>query len=269
MLYANTMYKKHTAPGRYTSYAFFFIGLFLVIIVGSFMWKLVGLFRESKFDGTHQFILAAKTAAANTFDLAVFTPSDKSVAIFTVSGNIDAHELFPVPFDAVNTIGLPDANTSSDSLLHAMLFPKSPTVGLGIIDAYKLLLFSNGADKTITSMHVQNENTDVEKNYAKAFLDKDLYQEAKSLAIINATGKVGFGNDVSQMLSTIGANVISVGGVGDIKPQTAIEYAGERSYTLSRLERIFHVAAVKSTNPSPLADITIIIGEDYLKISKF
>ena len=182
-----------------------------------------------------------------------FSPQEKSLSI--LKAEKEAKVLAPVD----GTIDTDLDNTKIVSTLFKQLFTPASHKNITIIDLTRLALFS----KTVPRSSII-ERTFLGINDSRAtFKDPKIINEAKSIEIINATDIAGLGNKLAVFISNMGGNVILVK-TEEPKQNSKIIYYGEKTYTLTRINKFLKYEVTPSTKRE-VADVIIVIGKDGLK----
>jgi hypothetical protein len=240
-----------------------FLGLLLLVILSSFIWKFISFLQQSTFDGAHQFTIVA---AGEQTHIISFNPDQEAITVVDVLDNSQKNigQSLEIPIDALVQTDETDINSLLfSSLLHHV-------GNLSPIDIMKLLWF------TTTRSHDEISNQTLPKDLqqaqfrvSKLFQDKSLYTEGKSITIINATTTSGLGTRLAKLLTNIGANVIMVSTADKQQQKSLISYTDAPSYTGKRLEKILHIPLQTATTNAAISDITILIGKDLEKTEIF
>lgn len=254
---------QHRSHSNTYGFALFMGALIVLLVIAGLAIKLFLLFQHSSFDGKHQFSLEIQEPQQTRF--IVFNPSDDSIHTLLLTGKISNNpELtLGIPVDA-KVIATQDI-TSPDALGKDLIFQRkelhaTPT----IIDGINLFIFSHTAnDGKALSQQAALSNTDQDAHFTKIFTDEVIFQEGKSISIVNGTGISGLGSKVQQLLTHIGANVVSVTTADTPNPKSAIRYTGNTSYTVSRISNLLHIPATRLSTAS-ISDITVVLGTDAM-----
>lgn len=243
-------------------WALTFLGLLVVVIICSFLWKFAMFLQTSRFDGAHQFTIIATGKSGEVIS---FNPDQQNITDVKI-GN-DTTKLLGQQLEVPVDGEIPQGISGISGMLFASLIHHSATISP--VDIIKLLWFITTVPKdSINTVNLSSDSQQLSFLIPKLFQDKTLYMEGKSITIVNATGISGFGSRLAKLLTNIGANVIMVSTADIDSPHSAISYTGEKSYTISRLEKILHISSQNSSNNS-LSDITITIGKDLEKTEIF
>lgn len=254
---------QHHSHSNTYGFALFMGALIVLLITAGLAIKLFLLFQQSSFDGKQQFSLEIQEPKQTRF--VVFNPSDDSIHMLLLTGKVpDNPELtLGIPVDA-RIVSTQDID-SPDALGKGLIFNRkelhaTPT----IIDGINLFIFSHTAhdDKALSQQAVLN-GADQDTLFTKIFTDEAIFQEGKSISIVNGTGISGLGSKVQQLLAHIGANVISVTTADTPSPKSAIRYTGDTSYTVSRISGILHIPTIHLSTAS-ISDITVVLGRDAM-----
>ncbi|HEX8964986.1 MAG TPA: LytR C-terminal domain-containing protein [Patescibacteria group bacterium] len=261
------MNRKTAYRGKNLSLAFGFCVVVFIILFVYFAWKVFKVINQSRFDG-HEYIVLVKEEN-NTQDLIAFLPDASAINLVTlhnVPENQSIASIAEIPVDAkVST----NALHSIASLMSKEIFSWGKG-GMPLIDAIKLWFFTHSLpDGAVTtqafSYPVTQEQLD--NMIPRFFTDKVLYQDAQTIAVINASDVSGAGGRLAKFLTNIGANVIMVNTADNLQDISTIEYSGDNSYTLKKMQKIMNTNAKQTNNKNAVADITITLGKD--KASNF
>ncbi|MDE2591119.1 MAG: LytR C-terminal domain-containing protein, partial [Patescibacteria group bacterium] len=225
------------------------------------------LLQKSEFDGQHQYVLLVKEgSSAKTI---VFDPDTQNINQILLTGKYyigNIEKDLEIPIDA--TINANLTKKPFSSFMFGLIFSKNSM--LPIADRIKLWLFAKDLKEAdISNSQLQLPVTaDENKTIEKLFTDRTLYQEAKTITIVNSTDLNGLASRFAKLLTNIGANVIMVTS-GNTQQKSSIQYVGATSYTLSRISRIIGVVPKVINSTTAISDITVIIGEDKVNTNKF
>ncbi|HSW87992.1 MAG TPA: LytR C-terminal domain-containing protein [Candidatus Saccharimonadales bacterium] len=250
-----------------TLMALFFILVFVAIVV-SIIVKVVLLITHSTFDNHHQFILEVKQPT-NEEQIISFNPGSNEVAILHVKGikNPQDMQTLQIPIDAKFTLSDQMSVKGLPQMLFTMIFHcEYPTCqNLNSVDALKLYMFAKHIRQNAiqtTDITLPPSQTDLKTTIPALFIDDTFYHEALSISVINASGEVGLGNEVSQLLTNIGGNILSVTS-GDTQEATTMQSPfGQDTYSIQRLQKILHIQSQKMQK-SGISDIIITIGRKH------
>lgn len=250
-------------------------GLFLVLVLGlivlSVLFKCLLIVKASRFDGSHNFIVAF--VGQNETRVASFSPKNKSLSLLDVnvrSAN-DLVKLFSIPVDA--TIISEDLKTGSipSTLFKSAFSLGRPGKDLNTLDALRLFFFS----KTISQANIHQEQlstdfTDMQKStiISLALADPAIYQENQSIQVINGADVYGAGTRLAKLISNIGGNVILVSTSDKPIKNSKITYYGNKTYTVKKLRDYINFP-IEEADKRGVADVTIIIGKDKIESTKF
>jgi len=243
-------------------------GLFLVLVLGlivlSVFFKCLLIVKASRFDGSHNFIVAF--VGQNKTKVASFSPKNKSLSLLDVDvENVnDLVKLFSIPVDA--TIVSEDLSMDDMPLI---LLKSAFSLGqqdknLNTLDAFRLFFFSKTVSQTnIHQKKLLTRFSDVEKStiISLALSDPAIYQESQSIQVINGAGIYGAGTRLAKLISNIGGNVILISTSDKAVKDSKITYYGNKTYTVKKLGDYLGFP-VEETDKRGVADITIIIGKD-------
>lgn len=255
------MRRSSNHSGNSLKIALIFTCCIVLLIAGGFLLKLFLILRASTFDGVHQYIVEIDESHQKGMIVA-FNPSSKSVVTLHVNGKVDSTfgKYLELPVDGVINMTIP---SSSTKLVSDMLFQSREEKGITIIDKLKLLLFVNSLKKEDfhdSSLSLPVDASVTEKLLPSLFLDNTLYFDNESITVINASGEEGLASAVAHQLSTIGMNVISVITAQEDTATTTLAATNTNTYTVHRIERLFHVDALQEKTGG-ISDITLTIGK--------
>lgn len=244
--------------------AIFVFSLIVLLIVAALAIKVFLLIQHSSFDGKHQYSIVLEEPHELRFF--VLNPDDSSVRILLVKGNAPASLQLGlgVPVDGV-LMSNTDIASISD-LGRALLFSRSSLkASTTIVDGVNIFLFLHTLDttKTLTKEVALSDNpVRQDKIFSAIFLDRSIYKEGESIAIVNGTGVAGLGNKVAQLFAHMGANVVSITTADTPTPTSSISYIGSLSYTAERVSHLLHLPLVHLSTAT-ISDITVTLGTDF------
>lgn len=247
---------------------FLFCLVVFLLILTSFSLRLFFLFCDSSFDGQHRYTLEIRHSAKSS-DILTFEPLSSSLSIFSIESVNDTPSVidtYGVPVDG----SIQDTKGSVDkqnllNKLYAYMFRITSGKGVNSLDIARLILFTHGIEKRdIKEEKITSPAELLDGSIrSEAFYDKAIVDEDMTIAIINAAGYPGLGSRIERILTSAGANVISVTTATDLEKTSVIEYTGEKSYTLSRVLRLVPLPE-KFVDEDGISDILIVLGEDSI-----
>ncbi|HSW97937.1 MAG TPA: LytR C-terminal domain-containing protein [Candidatus Saccharimonadales bacterium] len=249
-----------------TLVAVFFILVFFAVVI-SLIVKTILLVTHSTFDNHHQFILEVKQQNSEE-QIIAFSPITNGIAILHIKGikNSQDMQTLQIPTDAQLFLPHNTADILSSMLFKMLFHCEYPTCQhLNSVDVLKLYMFTkhirpNAIETASITLPVSPK--DLKTTIPSLFIDDTLYHEALSISVINASGEVGLGNQVSQLLTNIGGNVLSVTS-GDTQEMTTLQSVyGNDNYSIQRLQKILHLQSQKMQK-SGISDIIITIGKKH------
>jgi len=263
--------KKSAVKKNNLKIALIFLGIFLFLIFVSLIIKLVIVFQNSKFDGSHRFTIAV--SGKDNTKVISFSPQEKSISILYVDGKINENigKFLAVPIDdyiVSDKIYISRTNITS-SLFRSILDLNKLHSKLTSIDILRLLYFAKFV--SLTSVYEKKISTDLDEQtrellISSFFSDQQISVEKKRIQIINGTDITGAGNRLATVISNMGGDVVIVSTSDREEKVSKIIYSGNKSYTVDKLSSVLNFPSEKSTETS-LADVIIILGKD--KISEF
>jgi hypothetical protein len=253
------------------------LAIFCVIvglaIAASLGYRLFMLMRDSKFDSAHNFVVAFDYH--NDIDVVAINPTQKTFSHLQVRGGKsreDTEKEISLLVDTSIVLTKPFQFSSLSTYFSDAAWHKDAiTSSLNIYDLYRLsLLTKHIAPDTVStqSIHLPFDPTISNTMLEQLFLDETIDQENKTVSIVNGAGVPGLGTRLEQALSVMGVNVISVTNADTVKSSSEITYFGDKSYTLTRLQRLLGLPVTESSSQG-LSDIIILIGRDMGQTTKF
>jgi hypothetical protein len=279
------MRKKTTSnhSGKSLAVLLFFCGAVLILILLSLLVKIAAIVARSNFDGKHRYNVAVLGKPMHVIS---FAPDTKSISIleFSAMQNTSKNELsrmLHIPVDAYilekNSVPVFSFENPKDDVESYMQhvffsFPKL-TTDLTLVDAFQLWMQSRSVEQqnvlteTFEKSLEEMEAGAIDKAANKLFFDSTMSNENKSIQIVNGTNFSGIGNDIAQMITNMGGNVVSVTTAHTDIAKTSLTYSFAPSYTVAKLEKMFGVKATR-VQKQQIFDIIVIIGQDKLSLLK-
>jgi len=265
--------KKAKAEKHNTKIAVFFVIFVCLIILSSFIFRMVQIVGESKFDGSNRFTISV--ANNKILKILSFSPSANSISVINIDGEvkkINTESFLAIPIDGIVEADFLDVNKkTSDLILTAFLSFSNIETNLTIVDIFRLFLTS----KTVPSKNVITldlstslDSDSVDKIIGKLVSDERIEKEDLSIEIINATSVTGLGSRLGRFVGNMGGKVVQVSTDNVSQKKSTILYNGDKTYTLEKLQKILGFKLIKMEGDS-IGDITIIIGEDSEKVKSF
>ncbi len=269
--------RKKTSPKKSSESSlrilYLFCGMVLIAIGLSLGYRLFNLMKDSKYDSSHNFLVAF--TYHNDIDFVEINSSQKTFSHLQVRGGDTLQEtrkevgLLP---DAEIALGKPfSIKLLSQYFTDAAWHKNNVTSTLNIFDLYRLSFATNHVSpQSITSqeVHVPFDDNLSGSMLEQLFLDEAIDQDNKTISIVNAAGVPGLGTRLERALSHIGMNIISVRNADSIQSTSSIEYYGEKGYTVERLQDLLSLPLTQSSSQS-ISDIIIIVGKDMNQTTRF
>lgn len=252
--------KKHTHDGKYISWAVSFIIFIILVVLGSLIWRLVGVIKASTFDPKHQFIISA-TTTTNEPLIAVLSPDLHKATIIKIQGS--TKDQFGILHDAV--VQNPQPEQSDPQHFLQAITTHISSVQTTWIDKLRIGWFVKSLSSdaiSVTTVEVPEDVDQLSKILAKSLTDAPIYQESQTITVINASGIAGLGSKLGAELNEIGANVIAVRTADTTQDHSTIQY-NKISYTLERITKLTQIQSVQQVSGG-ISDITVIIGRDKI-----
>lgn len=115
----------------------------------------------------------------------------------------------------------------------------------------------------------QTQVWEVDKNLldsylSKAFIDAKIRQENLTVEVLNATTRLGLGEQGARLISNLGGEVISVGNAEMQSGKCEVQSNKDKkdNYTVKRIAKVFN-CGWQEKKEEGRADITLILTEDY------
>lgn len=269
------MKRKHQKKQDPIIYLKIFLFVVSILIVFSLSLRSLNLLTTRKFN-TYSFnILLLSNNSAKL----VHIDSDEEVlsivGIDRVKGQdtekvrVKTELSYQVPIDAVvvrkNDTMLSDF-LAFKNIVGIILNPASAKFsGLNSLDIFKAYIVSksiNNSNKTIIDLRGKSKE-DARKFLKELVNEEALLNEKTSVEIVNGTSVLGLGTSVAQMLEASGFDVVVITSGKSQKKSKFIKRISDNE-TTKRLSRIFGLSPDEKEIPA-VADVTIVLGEDYAK----
>jgi hypothetical protein len=252
-------------------------GLFVLFVCGliaaSLLLKVFFVFRDSKFDGSHSFIVAF--VGQNQTKLVSFNPQNKIMSVVNINfvlGRKALEKTLEIPID-----GIIKSNNNIQDKDIAPLLLKSATPfsasleGLTFIDAFRLSVFA----KSVQAGSIYDRDFSADLNDAQkatilnlSFTDPVVYQDNLGIQIINASDVSGVGSRLASLITNIGGSPILVSTADNPQNTSKIIYYKTESYTVEKLSDYLGFP-VEESESKGIADVIIIIGKDKVNNLNF
>lgn len=252
-------------------------GLFVLLVFGlivlSLLLKVFFIFKDSKFDGSHNFVVSF--VGQNQTRIVSFDPQDKTISTIVIKSNLNKIALekaLEIPIDGVVNA---DKNIEDKDIVPLLLKSSTPfsssLEGLTFIDAFRLSVFARSVQpSSIYDRDLSGNLNDTQRLtvLTLSFTDPAIYQENLGVQIINASDTFGVGNRLASLITNIGGNPILVTTADTPQDTSKIIYFQTKSYTVQKLSEYLGFPAEK-TDKKGIADVIIIIGKDKIGKSNF
>jgi hypothetical protein len=252
-------------------------GLFVLLVAGlivfSLLLKLFFVFKDSKFDGSHSFIVGF--VGPSKTKLVSFNPQSKTLSVVDVnvsSGKNILSKTLEVPIYGILRT---DKNITDRDISPLLLKSASPfsnsLEGMTFIDAFELSVFAKNVQQgSIYDRSLDDTLNDAQKAtvLSLSFTNPSLYQENLGIQIINASDVTGVGGRLASLITNIGGSPILVTTAENPQGASKIIYYKSESYTVKKLSNYLGFSTQVSDRKG-IADITIIIGKDKVSNLNF
>lgn len=265
---------RHESKSLKTMYLYFFV-VFLLICI-SLVIKIYYMYQQSRFDPSHEFVLAV---VQQNFvrQIIAFNPESSTISSLELQDTNLPYATLAKNYGIV-TDGYvatdPEQSRETDinkliwsSIIHTAVWKSNLTM----LDKVRLLLFSKNIsinNKSIQSISLKNQAPDLNTIISTALNDQDISSENITIQIINATNVSGLGLRLGKALTNMGANVVDVSSSDKLQKTSTLSYYGNKSYTSDHLQKFLGISATKFTKQT-IADIIITIGTDKENTQEF
>ena len=193
--------------GNNLGLALLFVSLVVGLIVLSFFVKAVFFIKETKFDGQHEFNIEARSN--NSVEVISFSPPTKSISILSIpNNNNETSKELEVPLDGQIFISNQITKKNISSVFLKLLLPLGSSYkNLNYIDIMRVFLYSRGVlSSSIYYREISNDLNQQQKStlISLTFTDPTIYQENKSIEVVNATDIYGLGTRLANLITNIG-----------------------------------------------------------------
>lgn len=277
-----TLRKKKTSGPRNLHLVQIFCILVFFLVATSLVSKLIFLISQSTFDGEHRFTIAF---LAKPVSIVSFSPDIRTISLLKAPNVTDLKRIgrmLEIPIDATvdvphDLIAKENVREAIESSLQTLFFAQADLyTSLTPLDIVRLWWFTRSVSShavifseiNLSSNKDDAYDTAIDKISSKLFLDNAISLEKVSLRVVNAAGIQGLGNRLARFLTNMGGNVVIVETADNQRETSEIVYYGKKTYTLKRLGEILQFPLIDQVSPG-IADITIILGKDSSKLSKF
>lgn len=249
--------------------AIIFFALIIGVILFSFVFKAFLIVRESKFERGDRFTVFVTNNRESK--LISFAREDHSVSVIKIKGVVgdSPYRFFEIPIDEVVEDKDLDLKKTVSQITSDIIFKKGGR-NLNLIDLLKMFIFS----KTVSPQNTKVE--EISPDFDQSSLDKMLRllfkesrvaKEGSTIEVVNGTQEQGVGERHARLITNISGNVVLVS-TGEKSRKSGVYYKNEKNYTLERLSDVLRFT-VKKGKVSKIADITLVIGEDYRNFSAY
>jgi len=243
-------------------------GIFIVVVLGliviSGLFKLVLIVKESKFDGSHNFIVSF--VGKDKTQIVSFSPQSRTVSILDVESKYDKDiaKTFEIPIDGIINFQNPDKNNMSSVLLKSAFSLGDSLKRITVLDAFRLFLFYKTVPQNnIYERQLSSGLNDAQKStvISLSMTDASVYQENQAIQIINASDIPGIGSRLAALITNIGGNVVLISTSDKIAKNSSIVYFGKESYTVKKMSSYLGISP-ENSDQRGVADVIITIGTD-------
>lgn len=255
----------------------------VVILIGiSLAFRVYALIKESRFDGIHRFTIALSSEEktelnkAPYFEIISFAPDSHTISLVLIEKNIQLTGIgktLEIPIDAAifykQKQNIPKkilSNKDVESILLRLLVSyRDVSTNLTIIDLARLWFIARSWPRsavTFASITNSSDQIEISKFASSLFIETEMVEEKNTIGVVNGTDEAGLGNRLSRLITNMGGNVVSISTSDTPITRSSISYFGNKSYTVSRLQKVLGFKE-KKLEKQAISDIIITIGKDY------
>lgn len=271
----NNSYKLEEKPKVQSSsltYLLYFLFIVFAAVFIAGVWKLFIVYSENSYStATYSMLVESESSS----EVTVVNKDERTATTLQVeklSGDfLPAKSLsLQIPLDAKieteNNIFPEDLFSFQKLFLHMLGMSGVKFIGMTVFDYVETVAaFSNVKpnDRHALELRIEDGIASVtQEELDAAFRDPTIIQEGLSLEIINATETDGLAGRAANALGPLGINIVSLSSAGPVK--TSLIKTNTASKTSQKISRILQIPVVFEP-PSSIADITIILGQDFEK----
>lgn len=246
--------------------AILFVVFVCLVVLISFIFKLIHIVSQSKFDGSNRFTISVSNK--KNLEVISFSPSKHSISVLKLEGEIkklNLRRFLAIPIDGFVEVPFLKTNGGVASLMFNTFFDyKDTKTNLTIVDIFRLFLISRTApsnDVVTLRISTSSKSNKIDKIIGKMLSDERIEKEDQTIEIINATSVTGLGARLARLITNTGGKVVQLSTENSLQKTSMILYNGRKTYTVEKLNKVL---GFKSTqmNKQSIGDITIVIGED-------
>jgi LytR cell envelope-related transcriptional attenuator len=256
--------KSKYKEGKSLKTLLLYTSLVIFAIVVSLCIKLFFIVRASKFDANHHFTVSF-VEENKVKQILVCNPDTNSYVLLSGDTSVTPKTLITKYFilpDA--TIFLPGTfslgNDPSHNLTQVMWHFPSVKTDLTAYDLLRLYYAVKGVPPANATIEALTNQANIAPGNS-LLTDTAISNENITVQVINATDTPGLGNNVSQILSLMGANIVDVSTASTTQNNSKIQYYGNESYTVTKIAKLLQFPVSKYTT-QPIANIVITLGMD-------
>lgn len=263
--------KKHKKVKTLNFAVAFCIGVVILILM-SIALKTIVLIKNSSFDGTNRFNVAA--VGDNQTSIISFSPSNHTITLLNLKGkpinNLSQHLGIPIDAQIKKNNLIFDKTNIASNVYNVLFHFDNKQTNLTFIDILRLWLFAK--DVSPDSIHQRDlsmeDNLTLNTFTSSFFIDSVVANEKTTIEVINATPTYGLANRFATFISNIGADVVLVSTSDEYKDNSQILYSEDLNYTIKKISKILNVKPTKVSKRN-ISEVTVIIGKDILPSLKF
>lgn len=261
--------RKKKKSGKSTSLAIIFFVLIICAIFASVLINVLLILKNSKFGIGPTYSIFVSNNKQN--EIISFHKDTNSISVLKIDDRVgDVFKFSEVPVEAIYyssdlDLNLPVSNLTSDIFFKITQAKNNLNTydGLRVFLMAKTTPPKNISEKEIPKNLSESQRDEISSSI---FADPKILQEGITIQIINNTKEQGVGNRISRIVSNLGGNIVLVS-TGQKDSKSGV-YSNTETYTAKRFSEVLKFPRIKG-RISGIADITILIGNDYKKLSEY
>lgn len=252
--------------------AILFVVFVCLVILISFIFKLIHIVSQSKFDGSNRFTISVSNK--KNLEIISFSPSKHSISVLKLEGEIkelNMRRFLAIPIDGFVEASFLETNEGVASLMSNTFFGyKDIETNLTTVDIFRLFLISRTASTNdVVTLRISLSQSDkIDQIIGKMLSDERIEKEDQTIEIINATSAIGLGARLARLITNMGGKVVQVSTENSLQKTSMILYNGRKTYTVEKLNKALGFKLTQ-LNKQSIGDITIVIGDDSKNPASF
>lgn len=269
----NNTYKLEEKPAPKSrpsnlTYLFYFLFIVGFAVLMASIWRLFITYNEKSFNTKAYSVLVVNDKG--TFVVAL---NSENRSMTTLSLQVLKHEnklktelANGIPIDAIieTKKEVEELFTYPNYLSFLSRFSKTKLQDMNGFDYFRMITSVTGInnkDKRSEALRISDGEFSLsQEELFDIFKDSDVIHEGLGIEIINATDLNGLAGGVANILKPLGVNIVSLSSEDVV--QGSVVKARKKSMTSSKIAHLLKIPVVVE-EPSSIADITIILGQDF------